>query len=165
LFDQLQSPSLSSPFAQQPRETCAVLPFGHPAQRLRLWKAAIKWPMYSVAVMPVLLAAGWRTGQGLVVQLDQLLLILVAAVLLLAWENLANDVFDADTGVDTHGKPHSVVNLTGQHFRYEVGRHCVTVLTCPIHQGLIPQGEHLTKRCAQWVARREVAVGWCPETG
>jgi hypothetical protein len=34
--------------------------------------------------------------------------------------------------------------LTCQHFRYEVGRHCVTVLTSPIHQGLIPQGEHLT---------------------
>lgn len=53
--------------------------------------------------------------------------------------------------------------ITCQHFRYEVGRHCVTVLTCPIHQGLIPQGEHLTKRCAKWVARREVAVGWHPE--
>jgi len=39
------------------------------------------------------------------------------------------------------------------------------VLTYPIHQGLIPQGEHLTKRCDQWVARREVAVGWCPEAG
>jgi len=57
------------------------------------------------------------------------------------------------------------VCITCQHFRYEVGRHCVTVLTCPIHQGLIPQGEHVTKRCAQWVARREVAVGWCPEAG
>ena len=50
-----------------------------------------------------------------------------------------------------------------QHFRYEVGRHCVTLLTCPIHQGLIPQGEHLTRRCSRWVARREVSVGWCPE--
>jgi len=57
------------------------------------------------------------------------------------------------------------VCITCQHFRYEVGRHCVTVLTYPIHQGLIPQGEHLNKRCAQWVARREVAVGWCPEAG
>ena len=55
--------------------------------------------------------------------------------------------------------------MTCQHFRYEVGRHCVTLLTCPIHQGLIPQGEHLTKRCSQWVARQEVAVGWCPEGG
>jgi len=59
----------------------------------------------------------------------------------------------------------SAVCITCQHFRYEVGRHCVTVLTCPIHQGLIPQGEHLTKRCAQWFARREVVVGWCPEAG
>ena len=85
--------------------------------RARLWQAAIKWPMYAVAVMPVLLAAGWRLGQGLPLRLDQLLLFLLAAVLLLAWENLANDVFDADTGVDTHGKPHSVVNLTGRRDR------------------------------------------------
>ena len=88
-----------------------------PVQRRRLWKAAIKWPMYSVAVMPVLLAAGWRAGLGEPVRLDQLLLFLLAAVLLLAWENLANDVFDADTGVDTDGKPHSVVNLTGRRDR------------------------------------------------
>jgi 1,4-dihydroxy-2-naphthoate octaprenyltransferase len=73
--------------------------------------------MYAVAVMPVLLAAGWRFGRGEPVRLEQLLLFLLAAVLLLAWENLANDVFDADTGVDTHGKPHSVVNLTGRRDR------------------------------------------------
>ena len=73
--------------------------------------------MYAVAVMPVLLAAGWRLSQGQPVRPDQLLLFLLAAVLLLAWENLANDVFDADTGVDTHGKPHSVVNLTGRRDR------------------------------------------------
>ena len=70
--------------------------------------------MYAVAVMPVLLAAGWRLGQRLPMRLDQLLMFLLAAVLLLAWENLANDVFDADTGVDTQGKPHSLVNLTGR---------------------------------------------------
>ncbi|MFZ9559481.1 MAG: 2-carboxy-1,4-naphthoquinone phytyltransferase [Vulcanococcus sp.] len=73
--------------------------------------------MYSVAVMPVLIAAGWRLQQGLVVRVDQLLLFLLAAVLLLAWENLANDVFDAETGVDLEGKPHSVVNLTGRRDR------------------------------------------------
>ena len=32
------------------------------------------------------------------------------------------------------------VCITCQHFRYEVGMHCVTVLTCPIHQGLLPPG-------------------------
>jgi 1,4-dihydroxy-2-naphthoate phytyltransferase len=87
------------------------------ADRSRLWRAAIKGPMYAVAVMPVLLAAGWRLGRGLPLRLEQLLLFLLAAVLLLAWENLANDVFDADTGVDTHGKPHSLVNLTGRRDR------------------------------------------------
>ncbi|WP_371820719.1 2-carboxy-1,4-naphthoquinone phytyltransferase [Synechococcus sp. A10-1-5-1] len=73
--------------------------------------------MYAVAVMPVLLAAGWRRQQELPVRLDQLFLFLLAAVLLLAWENLANDVFDADTGVDATGKPHSLVNLTGRRDR------------------------------------------------
>jgi 1,4-dihydroxy-2-naphthoate octaprenyltransferase len=87
------------------------------AARRQLWKAAIKWPMYAVAVMPVLLAAGWRLGTGQPLRLDQLLLFLLAAVLLLAWENLSNDVFDADTGVDAVGKPHSVVNLTGRRDR------------------------------------------------
>ena len=64
-------------------------------------------------------------------------------------------------------KPSSSSNvcITYQHFRYEVDQHCVTLLTCPLHQGLIPQGEHLTKRCSGWVARRELAVGWCSEAG
>ena len=91
--------------------------YASPPDRRQLWQAAIKWPMYAVAVMPVLLAAGWRFGRAEPVRLDQLLLFLLAAVLLLAWENLANDVFDADTGVDTHGKPHSLVNLTGRRDR------------------------------------------------
>jgi 1,4-dihydroxy-2-naphthoate octaprenyltransferase len=84
------------------------------ASRYALWQAAIKWPMYAVAVMPALLASGALLGQEITPRLDQLLLFLVAAVLLLAWENLANDLFDAQTGVDSLGKPHSVVNLTGK---------------------------------------------------
>jgi 1,4-dihydroxy-2-naphthoate octaprenyltransferase len=79
--------------------------------------------MYAVAVMPVLLAAGWRLSQGQPVRPDQLLLFLLAAVLLLAWENLANDVFDADTGVDQEGKPHSLVNLTGRRDRVALAAH------------------------------------------
>ena len=82
--------------------------------RRRLWKAAIKWPMYSVAVMPVLLAAGWRLGSGLPVRWVQGFVFLLAAVLLLIWENLSNDLFDAETGVDDQGKPHSVVALVGR---------------------------------------------------
>ena len=70
--------------------------------------------MYSVAVMPALLSTGWLLSQRLNPRWDQLLLFLVAAVLLLAWENLSNDVFDADTGIDAVGKPHSLVALTGR---------------------------------------------------
>ena len=83
-------------------------------KRRRLWMAAIKWPMYSVAVMPVLLAAGWRLGAGFGLRWDQLFGFLLAAILLLLWENLSNDLFDADTGIDERGKPHSVINLTGR---------------------------------------------------
>ena len=84
------------------------------ADRRQLWKAAIKWPMYSVAAMPVLLAAGWHFGRSGSLRWSQLLGFLVAAILLLLWENLSNDLFDAETGVDATGKPHSVINLTGR---------------------------------------------------
>jgi len=87
------------------------------AQRRQLWKAAIKWPMYSVAVMPVLLAAGWWLGRTGELRWGPLLVFVLAAVLLLAWENLSNDVFDHDTGIDAAGKPHSVVQLTGRRSR------------------------------------------------
>ena len=84
------------------------------ADRRQLWKAAIKWPMYSVAAMPVLLAAGWHFGRSGSLRWSQLFGFLVAAILLLLWENLSNDLFDAETGVDATGKPHSVINLTGR---------------------------------------------------
>ena len=64
------------------------------------------------------------------------------------WEDLDVDVLRPSRS--------SAVCITCQHFRYEVGKHCVTLLTCPIHQGLIPQGEHLTTRCHQWMPRQEV---------
>ena len=70
--------------------------------------------MYSVAVMPVLLAAGWRLSAAQPVRWGQCFGFLLSAVLLLLWENLSNDLFDADTGVDAVGKPHSVVALLGR---------------------------------------------------
>ena len=87
------------------------------AQRRQLWKAAIKWPMYSVAVMPVLLAGGWWLGRSGQLRWGPWLGFVLAAVLLLAWENLSNDVFDHDTGIDDGGKPHSLVQLTGRRSR------------------------------------------------
>ncbi|MEA5464094.1 2-carboxy-1,4-naphthoquinone phytyltransferase [Leptothoe sp. PORK10 BA2] len=79
--------------------------------RKSLWLAAIKPPMYSVAVIPILvgsLLAWLETGR-----LDGRILgiFLLSAVLLLVWENLSNDVYDADTGIDQN-KHHSLVNLT-----------------------------------------------------
>ncbi|NJK60832.1 MAG: 2-carboxy-1,4-naphthoquinone phytyltransferase [Oscillatoriales cyanobacterium SM2_1_8] len=85
----------------------ATLPQG------QLWKAAIKWPMYSVAVMPMVVGTAIARSQGFPFQPWRLAGLLAAAVLVLAWENLCNDVFDAETGIDVR-KPHSVVNLTGR---------------------------------------------------
>ena len=87
------------------------------ARRRQLWKAAIKWPMYAVAVMPVVLAGGWWLGRSGQLRWGPLVGFVLAAVLLLAWENLSNDVFDHDTGIDAAGKPHSVVQLTGRRSR------------------------------------------------
>ena len=83
-------------------------------ERKRLWKDAIKWPLYSIAVMPVVLAGAWRIGSNQKVDLKQFLGFLLASVLLLIWENLTNDLFDSETGVDEISKPHSVVALIGK---------------------------------------------------
>ena len=82
-------------------------------ERKALWKKAIKWPLYSVAVMPIVLASGWKYGESESLQLDQLLGFLIASILLLIWENLTNDLFDETTGVDKI-KLHSVIALTGK---------------------------------------------------
>ena len=77
-----------------------------------LWKAAIKWPLYSVAIMPVILSAGWELGNNGNIRLGQFIGFLIASILILIWENLTNDLFDDATGVDKY-KFHSVVALTG----------------------------------------------------
>ncbi|MGB3137091.1 MAG: 2-carboxy-1,4-naphthoquinone phytyltransferase [Nodosilinea sp.] len=81
-----------------------------PAAR-KLWLAAIKPPMYSVAVMPILVGSAIAYVETARFNSGVFALFTVAAVLILAWENLSNDVFDADTGIDVN-KAHSVVNLT-----------------------------------------------------
>jgi len=83
-----------------------------PPRNRKLWLAALKPPMYSVAVMPIgvgSVVAYWERGS-----LDGPVLatFVLSAVLILAWENLTNDVFDAATGIDVN-KHHSMVNLTG----------------------------------------------------
>ena len=79
--------------------------------RRQLWMAALKPPMYSVAIMPIL----W--GTALAYQANREInwrifgLFFGASILILAWENITNDVFDSETGIDRH-KHHSLVNLT-----------------------------------------------------
>ena len=77
----------------------------------KLWLAAIKPPMYSVAFVPMWLGtaiAHWETGQASWSTFAQFLL---AGIFIVAWNNISNDVFDADTGIDKN-KHHSLVNLT-----------------------------------------------------
>jgi len=81
-------------------------------KRKHLWQAAIKWPLYSVAIMPVILSAGWELGNSGNFRLGQFIGFLIASILILLWENLTNDLFDDETGVDKN-KFHSVVALTG----------------------------------------------------
>ncbi|WP_448572204.1 2-carboxy-1,4-naphthoquinone phytyltransferase [Trichothermofontia sp.] len=80
--------------------------------RRKLWFAAIKPPMYSVAVVPILVGTAIAVWQVQTLQIGVLLTCLVAAILIVAWLNLSNDVFDSETGIDVN-KAHSVVNLTG----------------------------------------------------
>jgi 1,4-dihydroxy-2-naphthoate octaprenyltransferase len=69
--------------------------------------------MYSVAVMPILVGSAIAYSQQYPLNWQVLLAFVTGAVLILAWENLCNDVFDAETGVDRH-KYHSLVSLTGK---------------------------------------------------
>ncbi len=87
-----------------------------PAPRLsprKLWWAAIKPPMYSVAVMPIWVGSAIAYAQTGQFKLGVFAIFLLSAILILAWENLSNDVFDSETGVDVN-KFNSVVNITGK---------------------------------------------------
>ena len=57
----------------------------------------------------------------------------------------------------------SSICMTCEHFAYTCDKSCVTLLTCPLRQCLIPQGEHLTKRCRNWQRKRVIDIGLCSE--
>jgi 2-carboxy-1,4-naphthoquinone phytyltransferase len=78
----------------------------------KLWLAAIKPPMYSVAVIPI--SVGTAVAYAQIQQFDPQIYFtfLGSAILIIAWLNLSNDYFDSETGIDVN-KAHSVVNLTG----------------------------------------------------
>lgn len=81
-------------------------------ERKALWFKAIKPPMYTVAITPVLVGSFAAYAETAVLSVPALLFILIAFVSIIAWTNLTNDVFDFDRGIDEN-KPESVVNLCG----------------------------------------------------
>ncbi|UBF29420.1 2-carboxy-1,4-naphthoquinone phytyltransferase [Kovacikia minuta CCNUW1] len=83
-----------------------------PRPNRKLWLAAIKPPMYSVAIMPIWVGSAVAFHETGTFHQGIFLTFIAAAILILAWENLSNDVFDSETGVDVN-KANSLVNLTG----------------------------------------------------
>ena len=55
------------------------------------------------------------------------------------------------------------VCLTCRSFRHHLGEGEIPLLTCQFHQGLIGQGEHLTRRCPNWSSEATSPRGWAPE--
>lgn len=77
-----------------------------------LWLAAIKPPIYSVAIAPIAVGTAVAFFETHIFNPQIFFTFLGSAILIIAWLNLSNDVFDSETGIDIH-KDHSVVNLTG----------------------------------------------------
>ena len=78
----------------------------------RLWLAAIKPPIYSVAIIPIAVGTAVAFAETRMFNAQSFFTFLGSAILIIAWLNLSNDVFDSETGIDIN-KAHSVVNLTG----------------------------------------------------
>ena len=81
-------------------------------QKNRLWLAAIKPPIYSVAIAPIAIGTAVAFANTGLFDAQRCFTFLGSAILIIAWLNLSNDVFDSETGIDVN-KAHSVVNLTG----------------------------------------------------
>lgn len=80
--------------------------------RKQLWFAAIKPPMYTVCIIPVLVSAALAFHQTGIFAASKYWQLTAASIATIAWLNLSNDAFDAEMGVD-ETKAESVVNLTG----------------------------------------------------
>ena len=67
----------------------------NPAQK-QLWLAALKPPMYSVAVIPIFVGTATAFAQSDRVDWPIFTIFLISAIVIIAWLNLSNDVFDAE---------------------------------------------------------------------
>ncbi|PKU84728.1 2-carboxy-1,4-naphthoquinone phytyltransferase, chloroplastic isoform X1 [Dendrobium catenatum] len=76
-----------------------------------IWRAA-KLPIYSVALVPLTVGSAAAYFQTGFFSTRRYFLLLFASVLIIAWLNLSNDVYDYDTGVDRN-KKESVINIIG----------------------------------------------------
>ena len=76
----------------------------------KLWNEALKWPLYTVAIMPIILSAAFNLYQFKTINIGNFFAFGFASILILFWENLTNDLFDAETGIDEF-KFESVVNI------------------------------------------------------
>ena len=91
----------------------------------KLWLAALKPPMYSVAIMPIVVGSAVAFAETQIFRFGIFLTFMASAVLILAWENLSNDVFDSETGIDVN-KAHSLVNLTrNKRLIFVIGNSCL----------------------------------------
>ncbi|MFM7425213.1 MAG: 2-carboxy-1,4-naphthoquinone phytyltransferase [Elainella sp.] len=105
----------------------ALAPDQTPEQNRKLWLAALMPPMYSVAIFPIALGTAIAFAQTGQIRWGIFLTFLLAAILILAWENLSNDVFDAETGIDAN-EPTSLVNLTGnKSLIFNLGNLCLAL--------------------------------------
>ena len=80
--------------------------------RFKLWLAAIKPPMYTVAIIPITVGSAVAYAERHTIDLNILGTFILSAIAIIAWLNISNDVFDSDTGIDVN-KSESLVNLTG----------------------------------------------------
>ncbi len=80
--------------------------------RFKLWLAAIKPPMYTVAIIPITVGSAVAYAETNSIDFQIFGTFLLSAIAIIAWLNISNDVFDSDTGIDAN-KAESVVNLTG----------------------------------------------------
>ncbi|OMO63580.1 UbiA prenyltransferase family [Corchorus olitorius] len=76
-----------------------------------IWRA-IKLPIYSVALVPLTVGGAVAYLQTGLFFTRRYLTLLASSVLVIAWINLSNDVYDFDTGADKN-KKESVVNMVG----------------------------------------------------
>ncbi|BDA39943.1 2-carboxy-1,4-naphthoquinone phytyltransferase [Candidatus Atelocyanobacterium thalassae] len=77
----------------------------------KLWLAAIKIPVYSVSIIPIIVGSSAAFENISTFNFRIFTTFLISSILIIAWINVSNDIFDADTGIDKN-KAHSIVNLT-----------------------------------------------------